>query len=126
MPKWPHAFARIVEIVGDDAARAICRAFGGRECYIAAFPRQGVGLAKVIGIDAAEKLAKEFGSHKISPPTMKITLKERILAENGTLTEIAARLGTSRSYVCQVKRGRAGGGYWTEKCSANREQEREA
>jgi hypothetical protein len=106
MPKWPPAFARIAEIIGDEAAIKVCRFYGGVELSVPKNPKPGLRLVELIGLAAAEKLAKEWGCGKISPPLMKGALvRPEIAAASGSLTEIARRFGVTRRFVSGVKNG---------------------
>lgn len=79
VPARPHPESPLVELLGDEAARASAEIVGGEYCEVP--PRS------VLSED----------------------LKQRILRETGTTREIAARLGTTERHVRRVRNAGFGG-----------------
>lgn len=56
----PHVLDQIARIAGDDAARLIADSTGGTRVYIPPQPSPDHWLAKLVGLDAARKIADHF------------------------------------------------------------------
>lgn len=95
----------IANIIGEEAMERLVEAFGGRcGVYIAKRARPETAVASVIGVELAQKLADQFGAGYVELPSgMQGKVANLILAQTGTNSEIARRLGCSRRYVRQVR-----------------------
>lgn len=107
MDELPSAFRPVAELIREEAAVAICRVYGGVECYVPKYPRPGMGLVELIGMEAATKMAGAYGGMKINPPMLGKTGKKKAIAlATGSLTEVARRFGVTRAWVWRVRNGR--------------------
>jgi CRP-like cAMP-binding protein len=103
----------IAGVAGDGAAFALVEARGGRRVYI---PHETAAtdseLAKIVGLDAALRLAKRYGPRRFTP-ARRWRLMERVvqLDEHGlSRAAIAERLGcTERAVYGLLERARDGG-----------------
>ena len=99
----------IIEVVGQDAAQALGRRFGGVSLYVPANHTKGK-LAQVIGLEAARSMAERFGGSTLMLPNAtrrKEAKKTRIieLIEAGWSTRrIAMRVNVTEDWVKMVRR----------------------
>ncbi|MEN9901639.1 MAG: hypothetical protein RL651_303 [Pseudomonadota bacterium] len=100
--KLPPNAAKLADLIGSDNVIALidlARSNGGR-CfvYIPVRPRAGNQIAKLIGIEAAKKLAREYGGQDIEIPKCKAIDRaqraaeiKRLASDGITHVEIAKR-----------------------------------
>ena len=99
----------IVEVVGEDAAQALGKRWGGVSKYIPSDPRRG-GLPELLASEAAQALAERFGGSTLMIPNAtrrKEPKKTRIieLIEAGWSTRrIAMKVKVTEDWVKMVKR----------------------
>lgn len=67
-PYLPGALAVIRDLIGEAAAIAIAKKFGGRRLYIPAKPNSDHALSKVVGLENAQKLSQRFGNGRLVIP----------------------------------------------------------
>jgi Mor family transcriptional regulator len=88
-------FIRFVERrLGADAAAAIKREYGGERFYLSGNPRDHQRMAKVVGLEAATLIAKEFGDGIVEVPLgprSRHALIEQACIDGLTATEIVKR-----------------------------------
>jgi Mor family transcriptional regulator len=94
----PHEagnFIRFVERrLGEDVAATIKQEFGGERFYLAGRPRDHQRMAKLIGLEAATLIAKEFGDGVVEVPLgprSRSALIEQACIDGLTATEIVKR-----------------------------------
>ncbi|MBF0335018.1 MAG: hypothetical protein HQL40_15445 [Alphaproteobacteria bacterium] len=105
-----HGFSsslrEIADVIGAPEARKLADHFGGVRWKIPKTARATHRFVPVIGIDAMTKLCAEFGGVDISitkPPAD--TLKHKILRTEGSVREVALKLGCTDRYVQMVRNG---------------------
>lgn len=102
-------WTEIVEVVGEDAAEALGRKWGGVSKYIPSDYRRG-GLPELLGPEAAQALAARFGGSTLMVPNAarrKEPKKTRIieLIEAGWSTRrIAMKVKVTEDWVKMVRR----------------------
>jgi hypothetical protein len=106
---------RIAEVAGDRAALVLGREKACQLIYIPRKPRAGGWLAKLIGMDAATKLAADFGGSQILIPPALIGEKRKRGAAIAQLTDkgysinqTAQATGVARSTVIEHRARRRG------------------
>lgn len=103
------SFPQLVDIIGTEDATALCRAHGGRPCYIARTPEK-CALNGIISSVAVESLCAEFGGEEYMfplPPGRRVPIKvlvARLLEEGKSLSETARCAGCSQRYCEMVRR----------------------
>lgn len=104
---------RIADVAGLDAALALGRARPGERVYIPERVDADHWLVKIVGLEAAEKIATAFGSTKIEIPQAVAGDKRRraaaiadLIARGYSTNEIVRRLGISRNTVAEHRRKR--------------------
>lgn len=107
-PSPSGVLADIAQIIGQTAADAICKSFGGIEIYI---PKPEAindnhPLAIAVGVELAQKLAKDLGRGKLNIPqgihssANQTKLKIKHLANEGlSAPKIARKLGITERWV---------------------------
>lgn len=99
----------IVEVVGEDAAQALGRKWGGVSKYIPSSPRRG-GLPELLGPEAAQALAARFGGSTLMIPNTtrrKQPKKVRIIeliAAGWSTRRIALKVKCTEDWVKMVRR----------------------
>ena len=69
----PRALADIALIAGDEAARRVAGAVGGTQVYIPPMPGPDHWLSKLVGLEAARKIADHFTAG-VGPARVEIPL----------------------------------------------------
>jgi DNA-binding NarL/FixJ family response regulator len=78
---------------------ALIEAHGGTRLYIPAQPNQGQALARLVGLEAAWRLARAHGGETVKVPLAR-HWRIRVLRERGlSYAAIARALGTTESAV---------------------------
>ena len=92
--------------LGEDIANKIEEAFGGREVYVPITPEPHNVFTKVVGLEAALVVAKEFGSGKASVPIGSRRRSELIVAAclSGRGTSEIAKSFRCSCRLVQLKR----------------------
>jgi DNA-binding transcriptional regulator LsrR (DeoR family) len=93
--------ANLVRLLGEDGARALAQAFGGRRLYVPRQPGAHHPITVAVGQQAAERLAAAFHGVGIDVPVMPATRTEirRLDAEGLTRADIARKLGITERWV---------------------------
>lgn len=99
--------ARIVRLLGEDAAIRLFLEAGGATTQFPAAPREGLIVAAV-GVDGAKALHAEFGPTNFRVPTAKIWIAQVWHQRGLPIAEIARRLHVADKTVRGWVRG--GGG----------------
>ena len=92
-------------VIGEDAARRLAEAFGGRRLYVPKSPAADHRITKAIGADAARALAAEFGGSAPLDVPMLSARKARIVELDGlgwSRARIAGDVGVTERWVYQV------------------------
>lgn len=107
----------IREAVGDQAAAALVKSFGGRKVYVPIISSQAHSITRAIGIVASVALSRRFGGEYIDVPNLqpsgpRAILRRQILDlaeadKDIAQTAIARQLKCSRQWVSRVLRGNA-------------------
>ena len=102
---YPPRIQELIRVIGYEATTALVKKYGGHVCYIPSKARPSYSLAKVIGMDALEKLTKVYDNQHFDIPMMAgIGLKKmKILSMTGSNSEISAAVGCSSRYVRLVR-----------------------
>ena len=103
------SFHELSALVGEGAANAFCRAYGGVSVYIPKTGLEGSALAPVVGLQALEALSRACGGMVVTVPNRRREepLKARVIAlleEGRTARDIALTLGVTQRYVEIVRR----------------------
>lgn len=104
------SFVSLVDTIGIEDATALCRAHGGRPCYIARTPEKCCALNGIISAVAVESLCAALGGEEYMlplPPDRRVPIKvlvARLLEEGRTLSEAAREAGCSQRYVEMIRR----------------------
>lgn len=107
--RLPGNLSAIARVTDYDTAITLAKAWGG---LMKSIPtpekvKASSALAKVVGIDAARKIAAEFGPLRTYIPVHRDfgsrMLKESILDEHGSEAATALKLGCSGRYVRKVR-----------------------
>jgi hypothetical protein len=64
----PAVLNDIQSAVGPLVMRQICKAFGGTTIYIPENPRAGSKLARLVGLEAAQKIARKLSAGQVTIP----------------------------------------------------------
>ena len=110
-PLESDVYGRVAARLGGEVADAFCKAFGGREVFVAIKPKASGQIAAAMGLEAAQAIYEEFGCGRLLVPMRQYaTGRQRRLAvaellKSGTAsnTEIAAALQVHRRTVERVK-----------------------
>jgi Mor family transcriptional regulator len=106
-------FRQLVDLIGIDAALALVEAHGGTRVYVRARPKPDKGLSRLIGQDAAAKLARAMGGGGIMMKIPMATAYRRELrnraivtkyAEGVPLTALAREFGMTESNIGRISR----------------------
>ncbi|MGH6915567.1 MAG: hypothetical protein ACREH3_17915 [Geminicoccales bacterium] len=103
---WPPAFRQVVDVIGEKAARAIVRRYGGVELYVPRHVDIGHPIVELIGLEVAQRLAREFGPMKMHPPLLKRSNKAEIGTASGSTFEVARRFGVTQRWVRMCRNGK--------------------
>lgn len=100
-------FEGMEELIGFEGAAKLCREFRGRFLFIPSNMTADNHIAKVVGLDKAEKISEAYGGSRWAVP---VTLAKRIrvleLSKSGMApARIAAEMFISQNYVYGVLRG---------------------
>lgn len=112
MRGWPASLVRLAETVGVANTLRLVDAYGGAECHIPLSElHPGVRLVQVVGMDAAAAMKRVYGGGPLEIASLRIarTRKGLIAEADGTVTEIARRLGVTRRWVRMVRNAGQGG-----------------
>jgi hypothetical protein len=96
--------SEMIEIIGEEAALQLIRAFGGTRLYVPHSPEPNDMLASAIGLAAAIKLARVYGGDRLdvpNPPPRRLRIVQ--LREAGmSVDAIAREVRCTRRRVFQV------------------------
>jgi len=103
------------ELIGSDGTIALIeyarQGDGKRHIYVPLRPKPRNNLVQLIGMEAAAKMAKEFGGQVIELPKYKVIDRaqraadiKRLASEGTTQTEIARRFGLCKRQVGKLLR----------------------
>ncbi len=98
----------IREVVGDEAAAALVKSFGGRKLYVPIIARDTHAITQAIGTKASSLLSRShFGGEYIQVPSPSVRRGSIVeLAAAGMRpSEISRKLGCSRQWVTRVLQG---------------------
>jgi len=93
--------AGLVELIGPEAALALMEARGGTRLYVSEAVA-GRTITDIIGIDAAGKLASEYGRDRIKVPLGRVWRILCYRAQGQSYREIALRVGCGEGMVWSV------------------------
>lgn len=101
---WPRGLAEIARLIGPGPAMRLGEAVGGVETYIPKNATPNHPLARLVGAEALEVLARAFGGQTlVIPRGVHCKLKKAaILAASGSRRNVALALGCSARYVRKV------------------------
>lgn len=98
------SYAVLADIVGNDAAQALCATWGGVSIYVPRIPSEGGEIAKVIGLPALGRLMQVYsGEHVVVPNRRKAGPSKGkaldLLAAGWTPRDVALKLDLTQRYV---------------------------
>lgn len=97
-PDLPGILGQIADAIGEDGARRLAMALGGRRVSIARHPGPSNAIAAVVGVEAAQVIAIEIGWGEVVLPLGPAARPVRIramLAQGLSHNVIAAQVGVS-------------------------------
>lgn len=98
-PLPPVEIADVAAAIGVEATLKLLEAYAGCRVHIPATVNQGSPLAREIGLEAAQALARLRGPDDWKPPALK-NWRARVYKARGlTVNEIARKLGADRTTV---------------------------
>lgn len=106
----PGILGQIADAIGEDGARRLAMALGGRRVSIAKNPGPSNAIAAVVGVEAAKIIANDIGWGEVVLPLGPASRPARIkamLTEGLSHNQIAAAIGCSVrtvEYHAQQKR----------------------
>lgn len=103
----PQVVQELIEIAGADAAWALVREKGGQQIYLPGKVKQDHWLAKLVGLDAAEKICTFYragasGGHLLIPMASAAQRQAafgRAIESGGSNNRVAAELGVHERTV---------------------------
>jgi len=98
LPPATEEVARLVELIGGEATLKLLEARGGTRLWIPKKSTDGV-LAGIVGVDAAEAMAKHYGSGEIMLPIGRPWRVLCYIAMGLNRTQTALKAGTSEKVV---------------------------
>ena len=109
MRGWAASMVEVADLIGVPAALKLVERRGGTTVYIPkTISRETQPIVRLIGRQAAEQMAAQFGGMNFSVPTLaaaRSSKKELIVRAEGGVYEIARRFGVTARYVRAVKNG---------------------
>ena len=95
----------VEDLIGAEAYRALVQALGGKRIRVPAKIGPHHPLAMAIGLDLAQRLAKEFAPHSIDLPiaAKKRYLIAQALSAGKSVSSIAATFYCTQAFVFKVK-----------------------
>lgn len=90
---------QIRDLIGDDLAFLFFNAFGGRRLHMATEANLATKVAGVVGQEAADQLAVEFGRDKLRVPLAREFRCEVYRHHGLSNGEIATKLGVTESAI---------------------------
>ena len=95
---------RLRELIGDEATLALIEAHPGQRIYMPRDRHARSDLAKIVGVDAAQKIADEYGGEAFVVPVAR-EWRVEVYAERGMKApQIARRVGSHVDTVFKIKR----------------------
>ncbi|WP_296711100.1 hypothetical protein [Tistrella sp.] len=103
----PMAYQDVIDVIGNDAAAALCKARGGSRIYIPIRPT--CRIVEIIGADAAARLcASELAGDYVCIPRrtqkMMADRAREIANMPGSVNAVARRVGLSNTHVARLRR----------------------
>ncbi len=100
----PPFLVELERLIGLKATLDLVGAFGGCEdIYVPLQPSETSPVVAAIGMEAAKKLATEYGGDQICVPRFVARKAQAIARAQGTNNSIAQRLNCTARYVRKVK-----------------------
>lgn len=101
--EWVH-FGALADVIGRDAAAALCGEMGGVPVYVPAAPRPGHDLERIVGRQALLALAAVYGGARIMVPNLRRGQPRKgeileLLGRGLSRRDIALRLCVTQRYV---------------------------
>ena len=104
-PNQESDWARVVRLVGDDAAAALSAAYAGGRLYVPKLLGAHHPITHCVGPKGAARLATVFGTRTVDVPIgmgKRAMIVQMLLAE-ASVPEICRKVGVSRRTVFYVK-----------------------
>jgi hypothetical protein len=102
-----ESFEALVQLLGQGDALVLCREFGGQRVRIPKKVAQDHELAKRIGLQAAERMAEEFGGIALDVPLGRAVTSRRraqvVATSPHSANEIARALGITQRHVRRIR-----------------------
>lgn len=101
----------IAGVIGFQATLTISLWYAGKNLFVPASPDEGSNLVRIVGIDAAKKLAEEWGGEMIAVPTLwgyEEQARNRaigsLIGRGLSTKQIAVMMGMTERRVQQIRR----------------------
>jgi hypothetical protein len=105
----PFNLLEVVQITDEDTTMRLVYHFGGSRIYIPKYPKEGKGISQAIGLEAANKLAANYGGDYLHIPFCKALKQEmrdrQILAarrQGAKTAELAKQFNLSQRRVQEI------------------------
>ena len=98
------SYGELTDLIGPDAALALCQAYGGVALYIPKNIKADSELARIVGLAALRVLATVYGGEGVTVPNRRKAAPRKgkileMLAAGTPAREIALRLDVTQRYV---------------------------
>jgi len=111
MRGWPASLVEIAEVIGVAATLRLVDAYGGSVCYVPTRLDDSHRLVQAIGPLAAQRLVARYTGEKLEIAGLYVARTRKALIANaeGSVAEVARKLGVTRRWVRMVRNaGRSG------------------
>lgn len=99
---YPSGVAELIEIIGEDAVIALAEVFGGTRLHVPKKIREGHGIERAIGRDAANALSAHYSPISIRIPVLREQRANALRASGFSNAKIATRLGMTETGVSRI------------------------
>lgn len=99
LPPPPAELEHLARCLGAGGLFKLIEAHGGTRLYIAQAPKEGSDLVQLLGLEAAEKLAADWGGDYLRVPLARAWFARCLLAQGHTQRDIARHMRTTENTV---------------------------
>lgn len=110
LPELPELLALVADGLGMGAAVALAQKLGGQRIYVGKSPRDQHRLARLLGLETAQFLARHFGGEYISVPNGRRSgpqarqRRQAVAASGASSNQLAAELGVTQRHIFKLRR----------------------